>query len=242
MENPQEILGEKGVAPDPLYDLPGQKAAEKPQHNMAQVPPTLESDLPAAEYSGAPSNDSNNSSDSRRRYQRGGRKKRQEEAEDESQFRGEVEVENNLNGFGGRKMPTMDTTLPHRDADEPFDTGIKTFNMKKADQSGGRTLGISLGEKSKTATKTKTKKAKAKAKTKSKNKVKCTKCGRKKKKNADEKEDWESEGEEENSSEEEEEEEKPKKKKPVSIRLDLNLELEIFLRAKIKGDVTITFL
>lgn len=33
-----------------------------------------------------------------------------------------------------------------------------------------------------------------------------------------------------------------KKAKPFSIRLDLNLELEILLRAKIKGEVTITFL
>ncbi|RDW87829.1 hypothetical protein BP5796_03523 [Coleophoma crateriformis] len=31
-------------------------------------------------------------------------------------------------------------------------------------------------------------------------------------------------------------------RKPIAIRLDLNLEIEIFLKAKIKGDVTITFL
>ncbi|KAH8586765.1 hypothetical protein B0O99DRAFT_695175 [Bisporella sp. PMI_857] len=42
------------------------------------------------------------------------------------------------------------------------------------------------------------------------------------------------------SSDEEEEEEKPRK--PVQIRLDLNLDLEILFKAKIKGDVTITFL
>lgn len=35
---------------------------------------------------------------------------------------------------------------------------------------------------------------------------------------------------------------KKSKPRPVQIRLDLNLELEIVLRAKIKGDVTITFL
>lgn len=38
-------------------------------------------------------------------------------------------------------------------------------------------------------------------------------------------------------------EDKDSEKKQVrSIRLDLDLEIEIFLRAKIKGDVTITFL
>jgi hypothetical protein len=40
----------------------------------------------------------------------------------------------------------------------------------------------------------------------------------------------------------EDEDEISDKKKPISIRLDLNLELEIVLRAKIKGDITITFL
>ena len=34
----------------------------------------------------------------------------------------------------------------------------------------------------------------------------------------------------------------PEEKKPVQIRLDLNLMIEVFLRAKIQGDVTITFL
>lgn len=38
------------------------------------------------------------------------------------------------------------------------------------------------------------------------------------------------------------EKEKADKPKPVSIRLDINLEIEVFLKAKIQGDVTITFL
>jgi len=38
------------------------------------------------------------------------------------------------------------------------------------------------------------------------------------------------------------EEEKEPKRKPVQIRLDLNLEMEVLFKAKIKGDVTITFL
>ncbi|KFZ14751.1 hypothetical protein V502_05920 [Pseudogymnoascus sp. VKM F-4520 (FW-2644)] len=36
--------------------------------------------------------------------------------------------------------------------------------------------------------------------------------------------------------------EKAEKPKPISIRLDINLEVEVFLKAKIQGDVTITFL
>lgn len=47
---------------------------------------------------------------------------------------------------------------------------------------------------------------------------------------------------EEHSQQERKEEPQKEERKPVSIRLDLNLELEIFLRAKIKGDITITFL
>ncbi|KFY07997.1 hypothetical protein V492_06627 [Pseudogymnoascus sp. VKM F-4246] len=39
-----------------------------------------------------------------------------------------------------------------------------------------------------------------------------------------------------------EEGEKTEKPKPISIRLDINLEIEVFLKAKVQGDVTITFL
>lgn len=39
-----------------------------------------------------------------------------------------------------------------------------------------------------------------------------------------------------------EEGEKAEKPKPVSIRLDINLEIEVFLKAKVQGDITITFL
>jgi len=42
--------------------------------------------------------------------------------------------------------------------------------------------------------------------------------------------------------ENDEEEQEPEESRPVRIRLDLNLELDILFKAKIKGDVTITFL
>lgn len=110
-------------------------------------------------------------------------------------------------------------------------TGIKSFNVKRAKSSGGRPFGVSVGTKSKKPEKAAAaKKKKKKPKKKSKKKAK--------------KEDDDEEEESESSSEEDsdEEEEDPDAQKPVSIRLDLNLMVEIFLKAKIKGDVTITFL
>ncbi|KAH6669466.1 hypothetical protein B0J14DRAFT_120366 [Halenospora varia] len=229
MENSTETPELNGVAGDPLYDLPGQKATERPEEIPAPIP-APEQDLEASEYSDVPSNE--DSSTSRRRYQRGGRKQRQKDApSDSDNFQGEVEVENGVNG---RKKRTMNSALPHRGSTPTLGTGIKAFNMRKADQSGGRPFGVSV-ERPKSNTPSQKKRG---SKAKSKKKT-CGECGRKKKKSREE--DWEDDsGEEDESSSEEEE--KPKGKKPMSIRLDLNLELEIFLRAKIKGDVTITFL
>jgi hypothetical protein len=100
---------------------------------------------------------------------------------------------------------------------EAFETGIRAFNLKRAESSGGRPFGISVDRP----------KSKSKPKKQKKQKKK------KSKKQSDSSEDEESEEESEDDSE---------KRKPLSIRLDLNLELEIFLRAKVKGDITITFL
>jgi hypothetical protein len=118
------------------------------------------------------------------------------------------------------------------------DTGVRAFNMKKAQESGGsggqkgaRPFGITLEKLKSTqsATEGATKKRRARA-----DQVE-------KKSHGEERENWESESEED---EEEPQQQKPEKEERecVSIRLDLNLELEIFLKAKIKGDVTITFL
>ncbi|KAE8445774.1 hypothetical protein EG329_012832 [Mollisiaceae sp. DMI_Dod_QoI] len=107
-------------------------------------------------------------------------------------------------------------------AKSPFETGIRAFNLKKAEHSGGRPIGVRAtsrsGKKSKKAKKSKSKSKKKK--------------GRKASVESDSDSDEESE---EDSDEE-------MKQKPMSIRLDLNLMVEIFLKAKIKGDVTITFL
>ncbi|KAH8648054.1 hypothetical protein BGZ60DRAFT_437829 [Tricladium varicosporioides] len=229
MENSTETPELNGVAGDPLYDLPGQKATERPEEIPAPILEP-EQDLEASEYSDIPSGE--DSSTSRRKYQRGGRRQRQRDApSDSDNFRGEVEVENGVNG---RKKRTMNSALPHRGSTPTLGTGIKAFNIRKADQSGGRPFGVSV-ERPKSKTSSQKKRG---SKTKSKKKI-CTECGRKKKSRE---EDWEDDSNEEGESSSEEEGEKPKGKKPMSIRLDLNLELEIFLRAKIKGDVTITFL
>jgi hypothetical protein len=46
----------------------------------------------------------------------------------------------------------------------------------------------------------------------------------------------------EDCSQEDEEDEETEKKTCLSIRFDINLEVEVFLKAKIKGDITMTFL
>jgi len=98
----------------------------------------------------------------------------------------------------------------------PFETGIRAFNLRRAAASGGRPVDVR-------ATPSGDKKSKKKSSKKKKKKAKV--------------EVKESESEEESSSEEEEE-----KPKPMSIKLDLDLVIEIFLKAKIQGEVTITFM
>lgn len=99
-----------------------------------------------------------------------------------------------------------------------FQTGVRAFNLKKAESSGGRPFGLSVEQP----------KSKGKSKEEKKTKKKKKETNKSRSRSSDE------------SEESEDDEEEPRK--PLSIRLDLNLELEIFLRAKVKGDITITFL
>lgn len=101
--------------------------------------------------------------------------------------------------------------------ESPFETGIRAFNVKRAQGSGGRPIGVRATSSSKSK----------------KSKKSATKKKKKQKKKA---------AEEETSSSSEETTDEEDERKPMSIRLDLNLMVEIFLKAKIKGDVTITFL
>jgi len=176
-----------------------------------------------------------------RKHQRGGRKNKRSNRQDLehqipwSQRTGRLqspypedeegeEVEPDLRRVADEPKPPAQEKAP-----TPFETGIKAFNLRRAEQSGGKPIGVSVdrGEKTNGVRSESKKEKKAKKKTKKK-----TKKSKKKK------EESSSDDSSSSSSESEEEE----KRKPLAIRLDLNLELEIFLRAKVKGEITITFL
>lgn len=118
---------------------------------------------------------------------------------------------------GGRRPP------PRRAG-----TGISSFGVKRAKEGPPIGIHVDRGDEPVASTQRKGKGKAPAPKTKG---GKCRKC--------------DAEVEDEESGEEEPEgiqEEAAPPRKPVQIRLDLNLELEILLRAKIKGDITITFL
>jgi hypothetical protein len=230
-EVPEQLEVEKPTQESKDGDISNARPADLPTPD-----PTLPED-----YSDAPSAAPQDSSKVKRKHQRGGRRQRQQQdqqAMSEAQLLEEQEREN-FEALEGRRKPSL-PELKHRSSNSRKATGIKTFNLKRAESSGGRAFGVSVDDSNNESRKLK---KQVKPKNKSKRKVKCDKCGRKSKKKAEE-EKWESEDSSEESEEDEGEKkpEKPKEKKPFAIRLDLNLELEIFLRAKIKGDVTITFL
>jgi hypothetical protein len=98
----------------------------------------------------------------------------------------------------------------------PFKTGISSFNLKRAEGSGGRPMGVTIDDP--------TTKVPAEHE-----------FDQERRKTTPDKGKLRTEREERQHME-------PEEKKPVQIRLDLNLMIEVFLRAKIQGDVTITFL
>jgi len=116
------------------------------------------------------------------------------------------------------RTPSAESLRPSEEIPKPFQTGIRAFNMKRAAGSSGRPIGVR-------ATSGKEKKRNSKEKRRSK---------KSRRAESSEEEEMETDGSEEGDGE--------KKQKPMSIRLDLNLVIEIFLKAKIQGDVTITFL
>ncbi|CAG8972352.1 hypothetical protein HYALB_00005020 [Hymenoscyphus albidus] len=210
----------------------------------------------AADYSDVPELPTPDIPKQQRKHRRGGRKQRQTEQQAAQDFPDSQGPEDEENEEFERQEGRGNITLPklkRRPTNMRRETGIRAFNLKRADSSGGRPFGVSLQKGDNDLEETKQTKSKSKTKTttkpknKAKRKVKCETCGRKSKR--EEEENWESQDSSDEESEEEKEvkkepkeEEKPKAQKPMSIRLDLNLELEIFLRAKIKGDVTVTFL
>jgi hypothetical protein len=189
------------------------------------------------DYSDVASPHSGEEGTERRKYQRGGRKKTKPESRmppvpepqiaTEPEHREELKMEEEKLPNGTSNETSTATACPEcaarkqKEAEPktptPFETGIRAFNLKKAASSGSRPVGVRTASESKKSKKKSAKKKKKKAKPEVKE-----------------------ESEEESSSEEEEDGEP--ETKPMSIRLDLNLVIEIFLKAKIQGDVTITFL
>jgi len=134
------------------------------------------------------------------------------------------------------------------------DTGIRAFNMQRATSSDRRRpIGITVERPNERASSTGKKEHKEKKKKNKKSMIKKQESSEseeseeeeeetheeKKKKNQKNKKNMKTKKQ---GSDEKSEEDETSKRKPVSIRLDLNLELEILLRAKVKGDITITFL
>jgi len=190
------------------------------------------------DYSDVASVDSQKSATEGRKYQRGGRKKSKSRTSrippvPESQNTPEDEDPEVIQQTEKKEVvcpecASRKRTESPKPAAKPFETGFKAFNVKRAEASGGRPFGVRTKSSKKS-------KAKYSPETKKKKKKKKKKMTRKKTTEVQEYDTVEE------SDEEPEEEEEPAKK-PVSIRLDLNLVIEVFLRAKIQGDVTITFL
>jgi len=180
-----------------------------------------------------------------RKYQRGGRKQRNKpkaQSRDESQLpwsqrNGRLDsfMESDFEAEEEEQSvqldPIQQSTTPQapesatkeRKSRKPkpsaFRSGISSFGVKRAKSGPPIGVHVDRGDEPK---------AQPTKSTKKKSKRKCETC-----------EALEAEDNEEETSDEEKE---PAPRKPVQIRLDLNLELEILLRAKIKGDITITFL
>lgn len=210
------------------------------------IAPTQQTAIPASpvvladehDYSDAASVDSQHPRP-QRRYQRGGRKEKQQSTRDTPACCGceihcksipeesdalqdeqleEEEAEQAAEDYDQQELRNARSSRKasgeRRKTAGRRDTGFGKFNVKRAEQSGGRPFGLSVErpESSNKAEKKAPKKTRPKAQS------------------------------DENNGDEEEDGEEEEKRQPVAIRLDLNLELEIFLRAKVKGSIEITFL
>lgn len=224
------------VEETPPPNADNERSAPKPEVNEKdQIPTPPRSNNSPEDYSDIASADSQLSTSQRRRNQRGGRKKKSEQLQSASEFeipRGQTQEHDAQaesewkdgnsegNDYDAEELKKARSSRHASAKKRPPSTtpkagsGIRAFNLKRAESSrGGRPIRVTVERP----------KPKSKAK--------------KKKKEKSEQESEES-GEEDEIEEEEEETEK----KSVSIRFDLNLEVEIVLKAKIKGDVTVTFL
>jgi hypothetical protein len=196
-----------------------------------QIPTPPRSNNAEFDHSDVASGDSQPLSSSRRRYQRGGRKKKKGET---------------LQSVSGFDLPRGQTQEQDEEAEPEWDD--ENYNGEDYDEEELQKARSSHSASSK-------KKRSASATFKADTGVKAFNLDRakssggrrpfgitvdrpKSKSKAKKKKKREVSSEEEES----EEEDGTEKRKPISIRFDLNLELEIFLKAKIKGDITVTFL
>lgn len=228
-----------GAVVDPPATIPHRpKETSSDQH----LPTPPRSSNAPSDYSDAASVDSQNLTSPRRRHQRGGRiwrkrknkggklqsvSERELSRDNEPQ---EQEIQADMDSTEGMRLledydaqelhkakssrPTPPTKERPPGEAPKAGTGISTFNLARAKSSGGPPLGITI------------------------ERPKSTGKGKEK---GDEKTDEKPNGESGDAAEKDGETE-TETRHPVSIRLDINLEVEVFLRAKIKGDVTITFL
>ena len=179
------------------------------------------------DYSDFASDGHQDQSHDRRKYQRGGRKAK---AGKKSQRRvSDTAVDNEISGadspddveIAGAGADEVEGKEEQKKPEPPstssdlFETGLRAFNIKRAAGSIGRPVEV-RAQKSETV-----------------NEGKKAKSKEKRKKAMDESD--ESPGDSQADDEIE-------KQSPMKIRLDLNLVVEIFLRARIQGDVTITFM
>jgi len=226
-----------------------QAAAQPPNRSNHQLPTPPRSSNASYDHSDAASMDSQNTTASRQRYKRGGRKKKKkkggklqsvsefelpkgaqrqeqetspgvESRDDNAPYPEDDDEARDYDAEELRKARSSRPAAPSKErapgkATKEGGTGIRAFNIARAEGSGGgQPVGITI------------ERPKSKDKTKGK--------GKENKKASGGKGGGEGEGQDG--------ETETETRKPVSIRLDLNLEIEIFLRAKIQGDVTITFL
>lgn len=245
-------------------NLPGDASSQQaptaggPGESLPRNRPTepTRPDAIPGDYSDIESIDSQSPSSSRRRHQRGGRRKRPSESErsapvpapqspmtTQSQDQGtQTDSDSRLEPYSAdydeealekaRSSRVPEAKGPRSPKKSKTKrTGVKGFNIKRAESSGGRPMGISI-ERPKDPSKAKGKRKEKARKTKEQQPETKAEEGNL---NEDQEDEYETDEDEETETETE-------TRKPVSIRLDLNLEVEIFLRAKIKGDVTITFL
>lgn len=193
--------------------------------------PPISNNAPS-DYSDAPSGDLSHPSTQKRRNKRGGRKNRgrtqplqsvseigiperkdkehhsppQPESRDEDSS--QASDSNSMSHKSGtEKSRDPKSSRPSGNRKPKADTGIRAFNLKRAESSGGGPPIAVVVERRKP-------KGKPKSDTKERNSGEPS----------------------------DKEEEETERTKCLQIRFDLNLEVEIFLKAKIKGDVTVTFL